>query len=72
MKTLAWIVVSLALLGALLVTSHYSHVRLIAFCLWVFTNSYWVIHNLKKREHPLAVQFGLFLILAIVGIINNA
>ena len=66
-----WTVVGLALLGALLITSTDNHIRLVAFCLWIFTNSWWTIHNFKKKEYPLAGQFGIFLILAVVGIFTN-
>ena len=68
MKILDWTVVGLALSGALLVTSPNSQIRLIAFCLWIFTNSWWMIHNLKKKDYPLAGQFCAFLALAVWGV----
>jgi len=71
MKLFSWVVVGLALLGALLVTSMDSHVRSVAFGLWVFTNLWWAIHNYRKKDYPLAAQFLFFLILAIFGVYNN-
>lgn len=48
MKLLSWVVVGLALLGALLVTSANPHVRVIAFALWIVTDIYWMVHNYRK------------------------
>lgn len=71
-KVLCWVAVALALLGALLVTDpDNKHVRLVAFILWIFTNSWWMIHNYRRKDLALGTQFLVFLILAIVGVITN-
>ncbi len=70
-KSTQWAMVGLALLGALLVTSTSSQIRIIAFALWIIADSYWVVHNWKIQQRPLAVQFFVFLILAILGVITN-
>ena len=63
-----WIMSGFALLGTFLITSTKRKVRLVAFCVWFFTNAYWAIF---AENTSLQVLFGIYFILAIVGIYNN-
>ena len=65
---MSWIALTLSVLGAFLVTSLNSKIRFWAFVGWIFSNAYWLI---MINEPALKVQFGIFLILAIVGVWNN-
>ena len=63
-----WIATAFAILGALIVTSKGRRVRLWAFIIWFFTNTYWVIF---ATDPALRFLFGVYLALAILGVRNN-
>ena len=58
----------LSILGALLIVSKSSRIRLTAFIIWIVADIYWIIFAVTLA---LQIQFGLFLLLAIWGVINN-
>jgi len=70
-KYFPWLVIVIALVGAGLVAGTTNHVRLAGFFIWLFTNSYWVWHNWKKKDWPMVGQFVAFLGLAALGVVNN-
>lgn len=68
LEIIGWIAMGGGVIGALLVTSQKRHIRLIAFCIWVATNSYWAIFG---GTTSLQVMFAIYLLLCILGIKNN-
>lgn len=70
-KYFPWLVIVIALVGAGLVAGTTNPVRLTGFCIWLFTNTYWMVHNWKKKDWPMVGQFFAFLGLAVLGACNN-
>ena len=66
-----WAAMSLAVLGAFLVTLRNRKWHLIAFGCWIGSNSFWTFHNLSNEEWALSVQFAIFLVLAVLGVKTN-
>ena len=61
-----WIVAIIALAGAFL----NARMNIMGFVIWIFTNSYWIYHNIKIKEYPQAVLFTAFLVMAVYGLIH--
>ncbi len=57
--------------GALLVTSRMSSVRAAGFLAWVGGNTAWMMYAISAGSIYLGVQFAIFLMLAVMGYINN-
>ena len=64
-------IVFLVLAGALLTACATDQMRFVGFSVWVVTNIYWLLYNLRKHEIPLAIQFALCLFFAFMGMWNN-
>lgn len=58
-------------LGAVLVTGRVSMVRAAGFASWVVGNAAWVWYAVLTHSLYLGVQFGIFWLLALVGLMNN-
>lgn len=65
---LNWVVTVLAILATLAATSQARKTRLVAFCVWILTNGYWMIF---AQDTALRFQFGIYLALAFLGVWNN-
>ena len=58
-------------LGAVLVTGRVSMVRAAGFASWVVGNAAWVWYAVLTESLYLGLQFGIFWMLAFVGLMNN-
>ncbi len=57
--------------GALLVTSRMPSVRAAGFLAWVGGNTAWAMYAISAGSIYLGVQFAIFLMLAVLGLMNN-
>jgi len=58
-------------LGAVLVTGRVSLLRAAGFASWVVGNAAWVWYAVLTESLYLGLQFGIFWLLAVVGLLNN-
>lgn len=58
----------LAILGAVLVTSTHREVRLLAFLLWVASNSVFMTLFICEHRWPMVAMYAAFLIAACMGV----
>lgn len=58
-------------LGAVLVTGRTSLIRAAGFAVWLVANTAWVWYAMIMHSPYLGVQFGIFWLLALVGLMNN-
>ena len=58
-------------LGAVLVTGRTCPVRAAGFASWVVGNAAWVWYAVLTESLYLGLQFGIFWMLAVAGLLNN-
>ena len=63
---MTWTVAIVALIGAWL----NARTNILGFVLWIFTNSFWVYHNIKTKEYAQAILYAAFLLMAVYGLVN--
>jgi len=61
----SWLVTGLAVLGTWLNTSQ----NVYCFVIWLGTNAFWSIYNLRRRSYSLSLLFFIYFLLAIRGLI---
>ena len=71
LSTISWLFMGLSILGGFLVTSKNQRVRLISFICWGVSNTFWVIFNMYSKQYSLTVLFTIYLVQAVIGIVNN-
>lgn len=63
--------VGLSLLGALLITSQAPAWRAVGFGAWIVANVFWVRIMAKAGEREAEFLFGIYFILAVLGLCSN-
>ncbi len=63
---MTWFVAIVALIGAYL----NARTKVSGFVLWIFTNSFWVYHNINIGQYAQAMLYAAFLLTAVYGLFN--
>jgi len=63
---MTWIIAIVALVGAWL----NARTNIFGFVLWIFTNGFWVYHNVRIGQYAQAILYAAFLLMAIYGLIK--
>jgi hypothetical protein len=66
-----WITMLLALTGAYLSSDSLAAMRGLGFFVWLFSNGYLVLHFDREKNAPMVLQFFLYEVFNLRGLINN-
>lgn len=65
-QTLIWFVTYFSIIGTILNIFKLP----VCFVIWIITNAFWSIYNLRKKETQLSFIFMIYLVLSVIGFIS--